>query len=380
LPKAPSLELVESWPSETSLDDPLIRDAAVAWVDLIDSARERIDISEFYAKSAPNSALERVIAALLRAADRGVRVRMIVDTKLLGDNHEVPERLEAHPKIEVRRYDLGAIMGGVQHAKYFVVDDELAYLGSQNFDYRSLEHILELGVVIRVRPVVDALRATFEDDWRMAAGEPRSESKPFDACASDIEYGGKPVRVCAALSPKGFLIDEALWDLPRLLQLIGEARKTITVQLLDYATVNYDRSSFTELDDALRSAAARGVHIRMMVADWSKRAKSLEPLQALQRVPNIDVRFVTIPPHSSGFIPHARVIHAKAMVVDGLNSWVGTSNWSGDYFYKSRNVGIVVEGASFAQDVARFFETTWDSNYAYDLDPDAKYEPPRIKE
>ncbi|HQK21124.1 MAG TPA: hypothetical protein PLJ27_26915, partial [Polyangiaceae bacterium] len=39
LPKAPSLELVESWPSETSLDDPLIRDAAVAWVDLIDSAR-----------------------------------------------------------------------------------------------------------------------------------------------------------------------------------------------------------------------------------------------------------------------------------------------------------------------------------------------------
>ena len=59
---------------------------------------------------------------------------------------------------------------------------------------------------------------------------------------------------------------------------------------------------------------------------------------------NIEVKLVTIPEWSGGFIPFARVIHAKYLVVDAEHSWLGTSNWSKDYFFKSRNVGIVVNG------------------------------------
>lgn len=46
-------------------------------------------------------------------------------------------------------------MGGVQHAKYF---------GSQNFDWRAIEHIQELGLRVRVPEVVQALGALFEYD------------------------------------------------------------------------------------------------------------------------------------------------------------------------------------------------------------------------
>ena len=42
----------------------------------------------------------------------------------------------------VRRADFTP---GILHAKYIVVDQRTCYLGSQNFDWRALEHIVELG-------------------------------------------------------------------------------------------------------------------------------------------------------------------------------------------------------------------------------------------
>ncbi|MDX9720421.1 MAG: phospholipase D-like domain-containing protein [Myxococcota bacterium] len=380
----PMLELVESWPLETSLDDPAFRDAAQVWVQSFDGAQESIELSEFYAISAPGSAMEPVVESLLAAAERDVKVRLIVDTKLLKGNEALPELLDAHPNIEVRYYDLGALMGGVQHSKYFVVDGKLAFLGSQNFDYRSLEHVRELGVLIRLAAVVKVLRATFEYDWALAGGAEvpaaLSSGDYADACGITTDYGIGEVEVCAALSPKGFLVDEALWDLPKLIEMIAQAQTRISVQLLDFSAINYDKSRFDELESALLAAAQRGVQVQLMVGDWAKRPKTLTQMIELQKVQNFTVKFVTIPQHSSGFIPHARVIHAKTMVVDGKTAWVGTSNWSGDYFYKSRNVGIIVEGETFAADVQRFFDTAWNSEYAEVVDPQAQYEAPRIKE
>ena len=144
------------------------------------------------------------------------------------------------------------------------------------------------------------------------------------------------------------------------------------------AIIGYDGARFTRIDEALRAAAARGVEVELLVADWNKRPPAIEDLQALQRVPGITVRMATIPAAASGFIPFARVIHSKAMTVDGRAAWVGTSNFSGDYFSSSRNLGIIVEGEAFATDVGRVFSGVWGSEYVYDVDPDATYEPPQV--
>jgi phosphatidylserine/phosphatidylglycerophosphate/cardiolipin synthase-like enzyme len=84
----------------------------------------------------------------------------------------------------------------------------------------------------------------------------------------------------------------------------------------------------------------------------------------LARAPNVEVRMLTIPPHSTGEIPYARVVHAKYMVCDERVAWVGTSNWEGDYFTRSRNVGVIVDGAAFASRTARFFDDGWTSRYS----------------
>jgi phosphatidylserine/phosphatidylglycerophosphate/cardiolipin synthase-like enzyme len=77
-------------------------------------------------------------------------------------------------------------------------------------------------------------------------------------------------------------------------------------------------------------------------------------------------------------VPFARVAHAKYLVVDGARAWVGTSNWEGDYFTKSRNVGIVVEGEAFAAQLDRVFEGGFSGPYAEVVDPEKTYVPPRV--
>ena len=61
-----------------------------------------------------------------------------------------------------------------------------------------------------------------------------------------------------------------------------------------------------------------------------------------------------------------------------MRSWLGTSNWSGDYFTASRNVGVLVEGEGFGGRLEAYHRQVWDSEYAETVDPGATYEPPRI--
>ncbi|MGZ4804378.1 MAG: phospholipase D-like domain-containing protein, partial [Acidimicrobiia bacterium] len=186
------------------------------------------------------------------------------------------------------------------------------------------------------------------------------------------------MQVTPVFSPQGYLPDPGTWDLPRLVALIDGAKRSVRVQVLTYRAKGRDGSEFRELEDALKRASTRGVKVELLVSDWSKRPGTIEGLQALQAPPGLTVKILTIPRWSGGFIPFARVVHAKYMVVDGENAWVGTSNWERDYFTQTRNVGLIVEGAAFASRLDRFFQDNWSSPYAAEVDPKATYAPPAI--
>lgn len=373
----PELVLVESSPVETTLDHADIPDAWRVWPEMIGAATRTLDIEQFYVSNAPGSRLEPVIQAIEAAAARGVRVRLIVDEKFVKQYPETLERLAAH-RAEVRRMDTAKSMGGVQHAKYFIVDGREAYFGSQNFDWRSLEHIQELGLRVRVPEVVRALSAIFEFDWVLAAGGSPVASGEHVPTSLPVSFAGETVRVTPVFSPQGYLPDPGSWDLPRLVGLIDGAKRSVRVQVLTYRAHGRDGSEFRELEDALKRASARGVKVELMVADWGKRKGTIEGLQALHAPPGLTVKLVTIPRWSGGFVPFGRVVHAKYLVVDGEAAWVGTSNWERDYFFQTRNVGLIIEGPAFAQQLERFFSDTWSSPYAAEVDPKATYQPPSI--
>jgi len=376
-----TIELVETPPAETTLDHLDVPNAADVWVAMLDSAKKTVDFAEFYASEAEGgdrgaSKLAPVVLAVERAVARGVKVRFLADSVFAPKYPETLARLRS-AGVALRILDFGQRGGGVLHAKYFVVDGVDSFLGSQNFDWRALDHIQEMGVRVRSPLLAGALLDILDTDWELASGgaadaRVRARSPGAGSAAVRANTGE---RITMVSSPRGWLPDESSWDLPKLVALLDGAKHAIDVQLLTYKTRERDGSPFPTLDDALRRAASRGVRVRLLVSDWSSKPGSdaRQTLEALAQVPNVEVRVITIPRWSGGEIPFARVAHAKYLVVDGAyplheaHAWVGTSNWEGDYFTKSRNVGIIASGGALPGRLDRIFDDGWGGAYARPL-------------
>jgi len=370
-----SVTLVESAPVETTLDHPDVPNASEIWPAMIAGARRTIDFAEFYASEADTEALlaqsrlAPVVTAIEAALARGVKVRFLADAKFAKTYPATLERLGADGAT-VRLLDEARFAGGVLHAKYFVVDGEDAFVGSQNFDWRSLAHIFEMGVRVRSAAFAGALLDVFDTDWELAGGAVATTRVHAHAVVGDLATAtGEHLEFAA--SPRAWLPDEAEWELPKMVAAIDAARRSVDVETLTYKTHSRDGSAFPDLDDALRRAAARGVRVRLLVADWSTKpgSEGRKALEALAAVAHVEVRVLKIPPWSGGDIPFARVAHAKYMVVDGARAWVGTSNWEGDYFTASRNVAVLVTGGGLPPRLDSIFDSNYQSPYATPLIP-----------
>ena len=377
-----TFELVETAPVETTLGSDDLREFQEVWLELITGARQTIKLAHFYASERAPSRLTPVIEALEAAADRGVRVYFLAEAGFAETYPDTLARLDGRLGIEVKLLDLEPWTDGVLHAKAMYVDGEVSCVGSANFDWRALEHIQELGAVVRSPEVTAVFERAFDRDWGTVHAHDvgdfgRVAPGPEDFPVPLRLEGGDQVRVTPVLSPLPLLVRREAWDLPRLVDLIDGAEESVLVQLLTYRLRD---DGWTVLDDALRRAARRGVAVRLLVADWGKRRGTVEGLQALVQEPGIEVRFASLPQAAEGHIPYARVVHAKYMVADGSRSWIGTSNWERGYFHASRNVGLLVGGRACGARLQRYFEQGWDSGYTEDVDPHANYEAPRIGE
>jgi phosphatidylserine/phosphatidylglycerophosphate/cardiolipin synthase-like enzyme len=367
-------EVVSSVPMETSIARAGTRDAVQVWLEMVQGARFSLDFAEFYLSGERGEALEPVIEAVLSAGRRGVRVRVLCEKSMAGIYPETLSRFRGRPGIAVRLFDWKQLTGGVLHAKYFIVDDREVFIGSQNFDWRSLSHIHETGLRIRAPLFIQALRGIFAADWQYSGGDTTAYRKL--AAAPALHF---PADACLLASPAPFNPPGVSDALAALVSLLDSARSRITVQLLSYSLeIAGSQEKFTAIDRALRRAARRGVCVYMLVSNWSLRRSQVASLQDLARVPNIEIRFAIIPPAKRGFIPYARVVHSKVMRIDDDISWVGTSNWGYDYFFKSRNLEIVLRMPSVARVLDEIFASLWKGPYAQRLDPDKEYNPPKI--
>jgi phosphatidylserine/phosphatidylglycerophosphate/cardiolipin synthase-like enzyme len=379
--RIPGFELVQTVPVETTLGSSDLRDPLTVWSELFDGARSEIVFGQFYAASRAGAPFEKVLERLEAAGRRGVRIRFLLDQKGVGlSDPATLARLRAMPNLELRILDYGRLTGnGIIHAKYLVVDRKAAFIGSQNFDWRSFTHIHETGLLVTDAALVAQVQAVFERDWQAQGQLAANLAVPKNAPGPlPLSIGAAPAQLLsspAAYNPAGVLDSEAV--LPALL---AEAKSEVRVQLLDYAPLSYGRGGtrpyYALIDNAIRSAAARGVTVKLMVSNWNTEQPAIAYLKSLALVPNVQVRIVTLPAASSGPIPFARVIHSKTMSIDGKIAWVGTSNWSGGYFDKSRNLEVVLRNEKMAQRLAAMHEQAWSSQYAQPLDVNKDYPKP----
>lgn len=126
---------------------------------LVEGATREVDISTPY--FLPDRALRR---ALVRTAQRGVRVRIIVPGRVTD------QRLV---RLASRRMYREMLEGGVQiyeyrpsmtHVKALMVDEGWAVVGTTNIDNRSFEHNDEVNVAMRDIVLARRLRQDFECD------------------------------------------------------------------------------------------------------------------------------------------------------------------------------------------------------------------------
>jgi cardiolipin synthase C len=163
----------------TGLDGLLLR------IELIDKAQESLDLQYYIFRSDDSGRL--VQQALLRAADRGVHVRIITDDgeTVVGDEKLL--LLAAHPQIEVRVFNPfdyrghNHLMRGLDflfhksrldyrmHNKLMVVDGTVAMTGGRNIgnQYFQVDPDSQFGDddVLAAGPIVDRLATEFAEYW-----------------------------------------------------------------------------------------------------------------------------------------------------------------------------------------------------------------------
>jgi putative cardiolipin synthase len=164
----------------------------LARAEMLNTAERTIDLEYFIFRQDESGRL--LTDALLRAADRGVRVRLLVDDGDTVDGDEEIAALSAHPKIEVRIFNPFVYRGHVElfravefgmtasrldyrmHNKLLVVDNAVALVGGRNIgdQYFQVDQQAQLGDddVFAAGPIVKQLSATFDEFWNCALAIP----------------------------------------------------------------------------------------------------------------------------------------------------------------------------------------------------------------
>jgi cardiolipin synthase len=277
----------------------------------IDAARAHVHLL-FYI-IADDAVAGRVIAALERAAARGVACRVLADAlgsrgvrfvTLLPGMHAAG--IEAFETMRVAFFrQRGARMDLRNHRKIAVVDGRIGYTGSLNLVDPNFKPGLtyEELMVRATGPVVLELQAVFAQDWYLETGQPLESGNPFP----DPELTGA---VPAQVLPSSPLF--ARPNNQRLIVALVNAARQRAVITTPYFIPD------EALLQALTTAVLRGVDVKLVV-----------PAQDDQLlVSNAQKSYYGELLRSGvGICRYGkRFLHAKHATIDDDIAWIGSSN------------------------------------------------------
>lgn len=180
--------------------------ALMSRIVLTDQAAHSIDLQYYIFE---NDATGKLVAQhLLSAADRGVRVRLLVDDINSDGKDRLLAALAAHPNIQVRLFNPfrtrspslpsriaqflleGSRLNRRMHNKSFIVDGNVAVVGGRNIgdpyfgagnnaNFRDLD-------VIAIGPVVAEASRAFDDYWNSDSAYPVATFRDMRATTADL--------------------------------------------------------------------------------------------------------------------------------------------------------------------------------------------------
>jgi phosphatidylserine/phosphatidylglycerophosphate/cardiolipin synthase-like enzyme len=359
-----------------------MRHSTEVWLEMINNAKKSLNIGQFYIQSKPGQPMELIIQALVEAGKRGVNIRIVID-KMFYDMlyPQDADFLNKQKNIEVRQIDMGKITGGIMHAKYIVADDENVYLGSTNFDWLSLTNVHEIGVRLDNQHFAKYVNEVFETDWELCkkAKLPEFKGRKGKLPVYKTKFEGQTIKVTPVFSPESTTPKKCPVELDHIIDYIDSAKNSIFFNVMEYSCKSKYAELFTQkYDSAFRRAAARGVNVKILASHWSMVQPNVDYLKSISVLPNVEVKFLTIPRLKDKYMPFSRVQHCKYLMIDKEKSWLGSSNWEPDYFLRSRNVSILMEGYAATARLRQMFLNSWTSEYAQYIDVTKDYPKPQV--
>uniref|UniRef100_A0A8C5GZ83 PLD phosphodiesterase domain-containing protein n=1 Tax=Gouania willdenowi TaxID=441366 RepID=A0A8C5GZ83_GOUWI len=400
-----SMVLVESIPLHVTYQDnetlgiPLEQ----VWKDLISLASTQLDVVSFYwtltaedigINSSSAKPGRDILTQLGMLPSRNVSVRVITSIPTVVTNTTDLQFLKQNG-VQVRRVNFGRLTGGVLHSKFWIVDRKHVFIGSPNMDWRALTQVKELGVrIYNCSSLAEDLHKIFQSYWVMGESSstlPQPWPAEYDAAFSKqrpllVEEDGVPSSVYISASPPSFCPPTRTLDLEAILSIMSEAEEFVDISVMQYSPNTYftrPQRYWPFIDTAIRTAAFEtNVKFRMLISCGRDSDPAVLPfLQSLASLGspsqqlNIEIKLFIVPVGNQSDIPYTRINHNKYMVTDKV-AYIGTSNWSGDYYMFTAGVGLVISPHAPPQTEATptlqmqlkaVFDRDWHSEFAVRL-------------
>jgi putative cardiolipin synthase len=357
---------------------------------------------------------------LMRAANRGVRVRLLVDDLYLKGRDVSIAALDAHPNVEIRLYN---VFGGRNplslgrrldfllefgrlnhrmHNKLFVVDNQVAVMGGRNIgdayfgvdpklNYRDMD-------VVAAGPVVRRLSAGFDAYWNSRAvvpigslrGPPSSRqiNRAYERLEtrSDRLLAAFPYRVetdtSRIVERMTSLTQTLIWAPSEVVWADPEqgpsqsaaGQSAVALKLADVVNTAHDEvvtaSPYVVADADMpfvRRLRARGIGIRLLTNSLAStdQASAYAAFAKDRRSMLQDgVELYEVRPDAASRRiytadpagPHRLALHAKLAVIDAKIVYIGSFNLDPRSREINTEVALLVYSASLAQQMLALLE------------------------
>ncbi|AKC59993.1 cardiolipin synthase [Blochmannia endosymbiont of Polyrhachis (Hedomyrma) turneri] len=320
----------------------------IALIHDITLAQKSIDIIFYIWQS--GGLVEQLTQALIQAAQRGVKCRILLDSAGSTNffHSPYPDSLKKYginiikasdiniSQFFIRRVDLR------QHKKMILIDNHISYIGSMNMvDPRFFKQNIGIGqwidIMVRINgPATLAMKVIFNCDWEIETGEhlllPQIQhNKTVSPYKTITNYN----LIQSIASGPGFpreIIHEVL------LTSIYSARKKIiitTPYLIPSDNILY----------AICAAAQRGVKVHIIVpknndsilVNWASKAFFYQLLKA----------GVHIHQFQQG------LLHTKSILIDEKLSLIGTANLDTRSIWLNFEIIVVIDDKNFTHDLSK---------------------------
>jgi len=388
------------------------------------AAARSIDVQSFIWHADETGTL--LFEEMLRAAERGVRVRLLIDDVNTEGMDPILALLAAQPNIELRLYNpfvnRGSRTMGIlgdfgrlnrrMHNKSFTVDNQVSVVGGRNIADEYFEAGEQLSFadidVAAVGEGVRAISAEFDRFWNSASAYPAGLIVDRGAALGRAEFAARAQAIGASEAAaryrdaiaqtaqgRGLLTGNPQLEWTTARVVYDEPEKTLNEEVLREAALELMprlKAAFgspeTHLDlvspyfvpgepgtEAFAAMAQRGVRVRILTNSLAATDEvSVHSGYAKRRIALLraGVQLFEIKPAATNLRARAEEIgkhsksglHAKTFAIDGRSIFVGSFNLDQRSIKLNTEMGLVIDSASLAARLSAIFDAAT-SGFAY---------------